>query len=50
MGTVLDTTVFIDLQRAVRPFRPASAVAEVSGRLDFDRIAGLDILTISFTD
>ena len=33
MGTLLDTTVFIDLERAVRRLPPASAMAEVSGRL-----------------
>lgn len=34
MGTVLDTTVFIDLERAVRPLPAANAMAEVSGRLE----------------
>lgn len=34
MGTLLDTTVFIDLERAVRRLPPASAMAEVSGRLE----------------
>ena len=34
MGTLLDTTVFIDLERAVRPLPPANAMAEVSGRLE----------------
>jgi tRNA(fMet)-specific endonuclease VapC len=33
VGTLLDTTVFIDLERAVRRLPPASAMAEVSGRL-----------------
>ena len=33
MGTLLDTTVFIDLERAVRRLPPATAMAEVSGRL-----------------
>ena len=33
MGTLLDTTVFIDLERAVRRLPPGSAMAEVSGRL-----------------
>ena len=33
MGTLLDTTVFIDLERAVRRLPPASAMAEVSGLL-----------------
>lgn len=34
MGTLLDTTVFIDLERAVRRLRPANAMAEVSARLE----------------
>ena len=34
MGTLLDTTVFIDLERAIRRLPPASAMAEVSGRLE----------------
>jgi tRNA(fMet)-specific endonuclease VapC len=34
VGTLLDTTVFIDLERAVRRLPPASAMAEVSGRLE----------------
>lgn len=34
MGTLLDTSVFIDLERAVRRLRPATALAEVSGRLE----------------
>lgn len=34
MGTLLDTTVFIDLERAVRRLPPANAMAEVSGRLE----------------
>jgi tRNA(fMet)-specific endonuclease VapC len=33
MGTLLDTTVFIDLERAVRRLPPSGAMAEVSGRL-----------------
>jgi tRNA(fMet)-specific endonuclease VapC len=33
MGTVLDTTVFIDLERATRGLPPATAMAEVAGRL-----------------
>lgn len=33
MGTLLDTTVFIDLERAVRRLPSASAMAEVSGQL-----------------
>lgn len=34
MGTLLDTTVFIDLERAVRRLPPGSAMAEVSRRLE----------------
>lgn len=34
MGTLLDTTVFIDLERAVRRLRPGNAMAEVSTRLE----------------
>lgn len=34
MGTLLDTTVFIDLERAVRRLPPASAMTEVSWRLE----------------
>lgn len=34
MGTLLDTTVFIDLERAVRGLPPGSAMATVSARLE----------------
>ena len=34
MGTLLDTTVFIDLERAVRDLPPATAMADVSARLE----------------
>ncbi len=34
MGTLLDTTVFIELERAVRRLPPTSAMAEVSTRLE----------------
>ena len=34
MGTLLDTTVFIELERAVRRLNPASAMTEVSTRLE----------------
>jgi tRNA(fMet)-specific endonuclease VapC len=34
VGTLLDTTVFIDLERAVRRMPTGSAMAEVSGRLE----------------
>jgi tRNA(fMet)-specific endonuclease VapC len=34
VGTLLDTTVFIDLERAVRRLPPANAMAEVGARLE----------------
>jgi tRNA(fMet)-specific endonuclease VapC len=34
MGTLLDTTVFIDLERAVRRLPPATAMAAASARLE----------------
>jgi len=34
VGTLLDTTVFIDLERAIRRLPPASAMAEVAARLE----------------
>jgi tRNA(fMet)-specific endonuclease VapC len=34
MGTLLDTTVFIDLERAVRRLPPATTMAAVSERLE----------------
>jgi tRNA(fMet)-specific endonuclease VapC len=34
MGTLLDSTVFIDLERAVRRLPPATAMAAVSERLE----------------
>jgi tRNA(fMet)-specific endonuclease VapC len=34
VGTLLDTTVFIDLERAVRRLPPQNAMAEVSTRLE----------------
>ena len=34
MGTLLDTTVFIDLERAVRRLPPGNAMTEVSARLE----------------
>ena len=34
MGTLLDTTVFIDLERAVRRLPPGNAMAEVGRRLE----------------
>jgi tRNA(fMet)-specific endonuclease VapC len=34
VGTLLDTTVFIDLERAVRRLPPATAMAAVSERLE----------------
>jgi tRNA(fMet)-specific endonuclease VapC len=34
VGTLLDTTVFIDLERAVRTLPAANAMAQVGGRLE----------------
>jgi tRNA(fMet)-specific endonuclease VapC len=34
VGTLLDTTVFIDLERAARRLPPGNAMAEVSARLE----------------
>lgn len=34
MGTLLDTTIFIDLERAVRRLPPATAMGAVSDRLE----------------
>jgi tRNA(fMet)-specific endonuclease VapC len=34
VGTLLDITVFIDLERAVRRLRPGNAMAEVGARLE----------------
>jgi hypothetical protein len=34
VGTLLDTTVFTDLERAVRLLPPTNAMSEVSGRLE----------------
>jgi tRNA(fMet)-specific endonuclease VapC len=34
VGTLLDTTVFVELERAVRRLPPATAMAEVSVRLE----------------
>jgi hypothetical protein len=49
VGTLLDTTVFIDLERAVRLLPPESATAEVSGRPDEqprpDEEAGIAAIT-----
>ena len=51
MGTLLDTTVFIDLERAVRLLAPANAMAEVSGRLEeqlgADEEVGIAAITAS---
>ena len=51
MGTLLDTTVFIDLERAVRRLSPENAMAEVSGRLEEqlgpDEEAGIATITAS---
>jgi tRNA(fMet)-specific endonuclease VapC len=51
MGTLLDTTVFIDLERAARRLPAAHAMAEVSGRLEEqlgpDEQAGIATITAS---
>ena len=51
MGTLLDTTVFIDLERAVRRMPPETAMAEVSGRLEeqlgADEEVGIAAITAS---
>jgi tRNA(fMet)-specific endonuclease VapC len=51
VGTLLDTTVFIDLERAVRRLPAASAMAEVSGRLGeqlgLDEEVGIAAITAS---
>jgi tRNA(fMet)-specific endonuclease VapC len=51
VGTLLDTTVFIDLERAVRPLPAANAMAEVSGRLEIqlgpDEEVGIAAITAS---
>jgi len=51
VGTLLDTTVFIALERAVRRLPPASAMAEVSGRLEAqlgpDEEVGIAAITAS---
>jgi tRNA(fMet)-specific endonuclease VapC len=51
VGTLLDTTVFIDLERAIRRLPPASALAEVSRRLEAqlgpDEEVGIAAITAS---
>jgi predicted nucleic acid-binding protein len=51
VGTLLDTTVFIGLERAVRRLPPVSAMAEVSGRLEeqlgADEEVGIAAITAS---
>jgi tRNA(fMet)-specific endonuclease VapC len=51
VGTLLDTTVFIDLERAVRILPPANAMAEVSRRLEeqlgADEEVGIAAITAS---
>jgi tRNA(fMet)-specific endonuclease VapC len=51
VGTLLDTTVFIDLERAVRSLPPRSALAEVGGRLEqqlgTDEEVGIACITAS---
>ena len=51
MGTLLDTTVFIDLERAIRTLPPGRAMTEVSERLEEqlgpDEEVGIAALTAS---
>jgi tRNA(fMet)-specific endonuclease VapC len=51
VGTLLDTTVFIDLERAVRRLPPGNAMAEVSARLEgqlgADEDVGIAAITAS---
>jgi tRNA(fMet)-specific endonuclease VapC len=51
MGTLLDTTVFIDLERAVRRLAPSNAMSEVSARLEnqlgADEEVGIAAITAS---
>jgi len=51
VGTLLDTTVFIDLERALRPLPPVNAMAEVSERLErqlgSDEEVGIAAITAS---
>jgi len=51
MGTLLDTTVFIDLERAVRRLAPANAMAAVSAQLEdqvgVDEEVGIAAITAS---
>ena len=51
MGTLLDTTVFIDLERAVSGLPPGRAMAEVGGRLEEqlgpDDEVGIAAITVS---
>jgi tRNA(fMet)-specific endonuclease VapC len=51
VGTLLDTTVFIDLERAVRRLPPGNAMAVVSGRLEeqlgADEEVGIAAITAS---
>ena len=51
MGTLLDTTDFNDLERAVRRLAPANAMAEVSARLEHqlgaDEEVGIAAITAS---
>ena len=43
MGTLLDTTVFIDFERAVRRLPPAHAMSEVAARLEEQLGAAEDV-------
>lgn len=46
MGTVLDTTVFVELERATRGLSAAHAMQEASGRLE-DRLGGDEEVAIA---
>ena len=49
MGTLLDTTVFIDLERAVRTLPANSAMTEVSARLEAQLGADEDVAMAAIT-
>src|ERR1700739_733687 len=49
MGTLLDTTVFIDLERAVRRLAPANAMPELSARLEHQLGADEEVAIAAIT-
>jgi len=49
VGTLLDTTVFIDLERAVRRLPPSTAMAAVSERLEEQLGADEDVAIAAIT-